>query len=224
MTNRTEESEPAPPSGTEPLRWSEVEGFFREHGCVIVDAPELGWYRESWGALEKAGLTGAAESEEFGLDRTVPRLRVLCLLAMYLGIYQAAGEYSELGGYFSEHKPCSWYLDSLNVDIEGLWDSARRTGALETDAESYWEDEDADDEPLYELAMELVSVETNAIFSALVDHYGGKTELFVSLWRSRSASDEEEPVEDIVNSVHPGDGKLEVWAYVEEGMTGWRLS
>ena len=224
MTNPMEGTMRMSASNREPLRWSEVEGFFQEHGCVIVDAPELRWYRESWGALEKAGLTGAAESEAFGLDRTAPRLRAVCLLAMYLGIYQAAGEYSELGGYFSEHIPCSWYLDSLNVDIEDLWDAARRMGALETDAESYREDEDADDELLYELAMELVGVETDAIFSTLVDHYGGKTELFVSLWRSRSAPDEDEPVEDIVDTVHPGDGKLEVWAYVDEGMTGWRLS
>lgn len=224
MTNQTEESAPTRTSGTEPLRWSEVEGFFREHGCVVVDALELGWYRESWGALETAGLTGAAESEVLGFDRMAPRLRAVCLLAMYLGIYQVAGEHSELDGYFSEHEPCFWYLDSLKVDIEDIWTFARQAGVLETDAESYWEDEDSDDELLYELAMELVSVETDAIFVALIDHYGGKTELFVSLWRSRGASDEDGPVEDIVDTVHPGDGKLEVLAYVDGGMTGWRWS
>ncbi len=140
---------------------------------------------------------------------------------MYLGIYQAAGKFSELGGYFSEHAPFSWYLNSLNVDTKDLWEVARRMGTLKTDAESYPEDEDTDDESLYELAMELVEGETNAIFTTLVDHYGGKTELFVSLWRSRSTSDEIEPLDDIVNTVRFGDGKLEVHAYVEEGMTGW---
>ena len=45
--------------------------------------------------------------------------------------------------------------------------------------------------------------------------------LLVSLWNSRKPSDEDEPLDDILNSVRPGDGKLEVWAYVEEGMTGW---
>ncbi len=208
-------------SERESLRWVQVEGFFREHGCVIVDTPELGWYRESWGALEKAGLTGAAESEEVGFDRTVPRLRAVCLLAMYLGIYQAAGNFSELGGYFSEHVPLSRYLDSLNVDTEDLWELARRMGTLETVAESLDEDEDVDDERLYELAMELVEGETNAIFTTLVDHYGGETELFVSLWRSRNASDEKELLNDIVNTVRFGDGKLDVHAYVEEGMMGW---
>ena len=51
---------------------------------------------------------------------------------------------------------------------------------LETEAESYWEDEDVDDESLYELAAELVGNETDAIFVALVDHHGGRTE-FVGL-------------------------------------------
>ena len=68
----------------------------------------------------KAGLASAAEFGEFGLDGTVPRLRALCLLAMYPGICQAAGEDSEMGGDFSDHRPCSWYLDSLNVDIEDI--------------------------------------------------------------------------------------------------------
>ena len=206
------------------LEWDDVRNFFQEHGCVIVDAPELGWYRESWGALEKAGLTGAAEFGEFGLDGMVTRLRAVCLLAMYLGIYQAAGEYSELGGYFSDHPGCSVYLHSLGVKDEDLWDLARLKGVLDTEAESYWDDEDVDDELLYELAADLAVDETGAIFAALVEHYGGKTGLFVSLWRSRSASDEVEPVEDIVDSVRFGNGKLEVWAYVDEGMTGWRLS
>lgn len=224
MTNRTEDTAPAPSCDNEPLPWSQVAGFFREHGCVVVGHPELRWYRESWGAMEKAGLTGAVEFKEFGLDRTVARLRALCLLAMYLGMYQAAGEYSELGGFFSDHLPCSWYLDSLNVDVEDIRNLASHSGVLETEAESDEEDEDAADELLYELAAELVGDETGAIFAALVDRYGGKTGLFVSLWRSRSPLDEDEPMEEIVNTVDFGDGKLEVWAYVEEGMTGWRLS
>ena len=214
----------APPYGIEPLQWSQLEGFFKEHGCVAVGDRELRWYRESWGALEKAGLAGAAELAEFGLDRTVLKLRALCLLAMYLGIYQVAGEHTELGGYFSGHAPCSWYLDSLHVDSEDIWELARQAGILETDAENYWEDEDVDDELLYELATELVENETHAIFEALVDRYGGRTELFAALWNSRKPSDESEPSEGILDSVNPGDGKREVRSYVENGMTEWRLT
>ena len=36
---------------------------------------------------------------------------------MYLGIYQFA-EGTDLEGYFSEHSPISWCLDSLNVKME----------------------------------------------------------------------------------------------------------
>ena len=215
---------PTPLFRLDPLPWSEVEGFFREHACVMVGEPELRWYRESWSAMEKAGLTRAVEYREFGVDRTVLGLRAVCLLAMYLGMYQAAGECSELGGYFSDHPPCSWYLDSLNVDIEDLWELTRMVGVLETKAESYWEDEDVDEEMLYELAAELTVNETDTIFAALVDHHGDKTGLFVFLWKSRKPSGEDEPVEDIVDIVRPGDGKLEVRAYVEEGMAGWWLS
>ena len=220
--DRIEETAPTLPLGTQPLQWSQVEGFFREHGCVVDDAPELGWYREAWSALEKAGLTDSAGSGKFELDRTAPKLRAVCLLAMYLGIYQAAGEDSELGGYFSEHEPCSWYLNSLKVDIEEIWTFARQAGMLETEAESYCEDEDVDDELLYELAAELIVSETPAILAALVEHYGGKIGLFISLWRSRNASDEGEPLDDIVNTFSLDDGKLKVWAYVAGGMTGWK--
>ena len=223
MTSLMEESAPTQTSGTEPLSWYQVEEFFREHGCVIDGAPELRWYRESWGAMERAGLTGAGKFKEFQVDQTVVRLRVICLLAMYLGIYQVVGEHSELGGYFSDHLPCSWYLDSLNAKTKDLWELAHQMDVFETDVESYKEDNDTD-ELLYELAIEVVNGETDAIFEALVDHYGGKTELFVSIWRSRTASGDDEPLEDIVNTVRFGDGKLEVWAYVDEGMTAWWLS
>ena len=222
MTGETEKAVSAPAFGTDLLQWSQVESFFKEHGCVIVGDPELLWYRESWCAMEKASLTCASVCQEFEPDWTVPRLRAICLLAMYLGIYQAAGEFSELGGFFSDHPSCSWYLNSLNVNMEGIWTLARQAGVLETGAESYREDSDADDELLDELAMELVSDETDAIFEALVDYYGGKVELFASLWKSRTLSNEDESLEEIVNAFSFGDGKLEVWMYVEEGMKDWR--
>lgn len=216
-----------PPRGAPPLRWSEVEDFFREHGCVIVGDPELARYREAWGALDEAGLAGAAEFAPLGLDRSMPRLRALCLLAMYLGIYQAAGEESALGGYFPGHPPRDRYFESLGLDIWELWELARTTGMIETDAEVYWEaeeeDDDVDDGMLYEFAADHVPGETGPIFKALAAHFGGATALFVSLWRSRTPPDEHEPAEDILGPGRPGDGKREVRAYVEEGMRGWRF-
>ena len=221
MTAGTEKAVSVPSLDTNLLQWSQVEDFFREHGCVVVDAPELRWYRESWGAMEKAGLNDTVELEKLELDRMVLRLRAVCLLSMYLGIYQAAGEFSELGGFFSDHPGCFCYLHSLNMDIEDIWTLVRRAGLLETEEEGYREGNDTGDELLEELTMELVSNETDAIFEALVDHYGSKIQLFVSIWRSRTVSGEDESLEEIVNTFRFGDGKLEVWRYVEEGMKSW---
>ena len=166
------------------------------------------------------GLASNTEFEESEFAQTVLKLRAICLLAMYLGMYQAAGEMSELGGYSSEH--CiSWYLASLKVEPEDIWELARRVGMLETDLQSYWDDEDVDDEHLEEIAMDLVRDEEGAIFNALEEHYGGKHGVFVSMWNSRVPLDEIEPAQDVIHPTSPTDGKVEVWSYVENGMRGW---
>ena len=74
---------------TDDLEWHEVRDFFEAHGCVICGSPEMRWYQESWGALKRAGLADTTEFEEDELAETIPKLRAICLLAMYLGIYQA---------------------------------------------------------------------------------------------------------------------------------------
>ena len=112
------------------IEWNQVRRLFEEHGCVMIGHPEMGWYQEAWQALEKAGLTRIAEFEEYELGQTMLKLRALCLLAMYLGMYQAAGKFSELGGHFSEHQPFSWYLHTLNVTRKEIWELARLWGIL----------------------------------------------------------------------------------------------
>ena len=206
---------------TKTLGWEQVRQFFEDHGCVVTGHPEGRWYRESWEALDKAGLTSATQYETFELAQTVLKLRALCLLAMYLGIYQAAGPYSELAGYFSEHPDVSGYLDSLDVEMKDIWELARVSGMLATSALSYFEDEETHDGQLREIAMDFVSEENRAIFDALVEHHGGIVELFVSLWNSRVSPDDVEPFESVVDSMRPQDGKTQVWAYVEERMDGW---
>ena len=206
------------------IEWNQVRRLFEEHGCVMIGHPEMRWYQESWEALEKAGLTSIAEFEQFELGQTVLKLRTLCLLAMYLGMYQAAGKFSELGGHFSEHPPSSWYLHTLNVTMEEIWELARLWGILETECSSYWEDEEVDDEYLREIAADLVSENNDSIFRVLEEHFGGNVGLFVSIWNSRLPLDQVEPPENVVNTGYQGDGKLEVWTYVEEGMTSWSWS
>lgn len=223
MTDRTGSAGRPPPHGAERLPWSRVEPFFGEHGCVVAGHPELGWYREAWGALDKAGLTGAPEFAEFGLDGTVIRLRALCLLAMYLGIYQAADERSELGGYFSRHEPCSRYLESLGVGVDDLRGFGLLVEEPEAGAEIRPEDEEIANERLYELVVELAEGECDAIFAALIEHHGDKTALFAALWNSRTPEGKRESAEDILGAASAGDGRREVMSYVENGMNGWRL-
>ena len=207
---------------TRPLDWDQVREFFEEHGCVAIGRPEIRWYREAWAALDKAGLTSTTEFQQFELAQTTLKLRAICLLVMYLGMYQAAGPHSGLGGHFDEHEDVSWYLDSLGVQMEEVWQLACASGILETNATTYWDDEEIDEGQLGQIAMDLVRDEDRALYDALVEHHDGNIALFVSLWNSRVPPEDAEPVESVVDSGHFGDGKLEVWAYVEERMQGWR--
>ncbi|MCY4394584.1 MAG: hypothetical protein OXC10_05565 [Rhodospirillaceae bacterium] len=206
---------------TKRLGWDQVRQFFADHGCVVAGHPESRWYREAWEAFDKAGLTNTTKFEDFEFAQTVLKLRALCLLTMYLGMYQAAGPHSNFGGYFSEHPDISWYLDSLDVQMKDIWELARTSGMLEPSASTCCEDEEADDEQLREIAMDLVSEENTLIFDALIEHYDGNVELFLSLWNSRMSPDDAEPFETVVESMRPQDGTAEVWAYVEEGMKRW---
>ncbi len=203
------------------LEWEQVRPFFDEHGCVVIGSPESRWYEESWGALGEAGhVVDSAATNSRNIE-TALKLRAVCLLAMYLGMYQAAGEFSELGAYCSGPSDVSWYLYSLDVEIEDIWMLARGTGFLNTDHSSYWEDEDVDDEMLLEIAMDMTRQENENIYRTLMKHYGETLGLFESLWNSRFQPDEIDPLSEIVNFPRPGDGKLEIWSYVEEGMAGW---
>ena len=205
---------------TEILEWSQVKSLFDEEGCVVFGNPEIRWYQESWGALKKAGLASNTEFEEPEIAQTVLKLRAVCLLVMYLGMYQAAGEMSELGGYSSGHSLSS-YLDSLKVEPEDIWELARRQKMLETDVQSFWEDEEIDDESLEEMAMNLVKDEERPIFKVLEEHYGGHIGLFVSMWNSRVSLDDVETVQEVIHPTSPTDGKAEVLEYVRNGMQEW---
>lgn len=223
---------------TEGLGWADVKGFFEEYGCVVVGDPELRWYEESWGVLMKSGLADATGSrlDELEHRRITLKLRVICLLAMYLGICQEAGEFSPLGGYFSGHHPFSWYLDSLKVEKEDLWEMAHMEGFIETDSPNYWEDEDTSDEDLESFAIALVEYENPSICQALREHYGGDRGLFVSVWNSRlpleslddpwsSAYRDAKKLNpsQFVESAYGGDGESEIWEYVRRGMSSWTL-
>ena len=200
------------------LRWTDARGFFEEHGCVISGKPEIEWYNVAWVALEKAELTCSGKLGSFQVNLATVKLRALCLMAMYLGVYRAAGEFSNLGEYVSELRPISWYLQLLNVDMDDIWNLAHQQGGLNTGRLSCWEDEDTDLEQLYEVAVDLVVNERDVIYEALVEHYGGSKGLFVSWWNSRLPVNEGGSWQSIFASAVAGDGTLEAWHYVRNGM------
>ena len=188
---------------TEALDWNDVKDFFHKDGCVVVGDPELKWYKESWNALIKSNLASEMNLEKPSHVRTILKLRAICLLAMYMGIYQEAGEFSDLGGYFSGHPPFPWYLESLKVELEDLWEIGHMHEMLETESSTYWEDEETSESDLESIGMELVREENHDIYEILHRHYGGDIGLFTSIWNSRKLSDEIGPaLEHLVNTRH----------------------
>ena len=107
------------------MDWGDVAGFFDEYGCVMMDHPELRWYQESWGALMRAGLAGRTRFDDYEHAQAHLKLRAICLLAMYVGIYQQVPYGPELGGCFFGHPGISEYLEALHLDDDTLWEMAR---------------------------------------------------------------------------------------------------
>ena len=227
---------------TEELEWGCVEHFFREYGCLMIGNPELRWYQESWGALMRAGLTVCTRFEDPIYGYEILKLRAVCLLVMYLGMYQQEPLGPMLGGNFSGHTWMSDYLWSLKVDNQALWEIACAEGfapdsidcgspARDADDE---QDEDEKAEVVREMVLELIEEENDPIYQALKGHYGGTPELFVSLWNSRLPLHEVDPSADVINAV-PADltslvlspeevgEKASVYDYVETGMRNWAI-
>ena len=80
----------------EPVAWSSLRGFFEEYGCALIGDTVLRWYQESWGAVARWGITKLSCSRYEDYE-TPSRLQALCLLHMYLGMYQQqmSGELAE---------------------------------------------------------------------------------------------------------------------------------
>ncbi len=115
---------PSPPSdriaglhGAAEVEWHEVKGVYEDYGCPTVSGSEMQWFERSWGALSGAGLTRINRSPDGECGRVAVTLRAVCLLAMYLGMYQQGGP---LAGYFDDHLGLSVYLEELGVDEESL--------------------------------------------------------------------------------------------------------
>ena len=221
---------------TEELDWDDVSTFFEEFGCVMIDHPELRWYQESWGGLMRCGLASNTRFEDDEHAQVILKLRAICLLAMYLGIYQQEPKGPMLDGCFSGHPGVSEYLTSLKLDEDVLWEIAHMEGFAPVGEEEE-DDEDYDfyAEVIRGSAMELIKDENDTIYRALEAHYGGVRGLFLSLLNSRIALHKVDPHEDIIN-VAPAHADLNylltspelgekatVYEYVEGAMRNWVL-
>ena len=205
---------------TKRLAWTDVSHFFRNHGCVVSGAPELPWYEEAWSAM---GASGLLDSTPYRCQRhaqVVVRLRAVTLLAMYLGIYQAAHG-TNLGGYFAEHHDLGEYLWALGVDLDALNEMV--VASVEPASNDEEEEEEEESPWLVEVTAELIKDENDAIFRALYEHFDGEINLFVSIWNSRLDPERIESFEEAITPDSWGDGKVEVFAYVKGGMQDWSL-
>lgn len=162
--------------------WLEVKELFTEHGCPVLDKPEIKWYQESWCALKHAHLLSADEFEDEELNEVVVKLRAVCLLVMYLGIYQVAG-HTMLGGFFDAHV-LSWYLSSLEIETTVLRQIGLHGGVIEASTQAGIDDTYADVALLEEVASVFVEEQNTSIYVALKEHYST-----CSLVSQRSGSD-----------------------------------
>ena len=101
-------------------------------------------------------------------------------------------------------------MDALREMVEEWLDQPRHEVGDES--------EDEDQPWLWESAEEMVREENDLIYRALEQHLGGDIGLFVSIWNSKREPAQAESPERAVNVVSPGDGKVEVWSYVQGGM------
>ena len=124
----------------EPVPWDDIRHFFEMCGCVMVGGPEMRWYQESWAAVVRARSSNI-DSHEF-----ISKLQAICLLKMYLGIYQQ-DRFSEMGCYFEDDEPfsLSQMIDILDIDWpdlvglvvrEGFFDLANIWDTLRDDGEN----------------------------------------------------------------------------------------
>ena len=245
---------------TTELSWPEIENLFREYGCPTAFREVMGWYEESWGALMRSRLASTSRFENDEHGEIIIKLRAICLLAMYLGMYQQGGP---MEGYFNDHIGLSVYLEELEIDkkvILELLNIDRKVVSETEDVPALGLDElcdivgkdhldglndliyDLDDpdsvelqklvdlvdwEMIEEPVMDLIRDENDAIYNTLENHYGGKNQLFVSIWNSRFSLEEREPYMEILNDFTLGDiiseQKLATWSYVEDGMCDWSI-
>lgn len=186
------------------IDWHEIEKFFLEYGCAYLGCPEKRWYQESWGVLDKMGLTEFDDEYE----EVIIKLRAISLVKMYDGFLRCFSE--EIGS------DLSWMLNALNINPILLANviGIERFDGIQLDEELI--------EKILEETMNLIVSEANLIFDCLVEHFGSKSLLFVALWNSRKELHETDSFDSILNDDVIWDGdKAHAFSYVDNGMIEW---
>jgi hypothetical protein len=190
------------------LPWEDVESIANEAFSIWSGSPELGWARQAWAHLSRAGLTEA----DAILQRVQAQVRFLVLASLYRDWCTLVWDEVD------NDSPSTW-IDGSGIDRFHIGQLCGLDEALAGDAE--------DDFDLVLFA--LMDRERSSVVDAVVDGFGGANGLFVALWRSRTepeegicARDEEEPSgwrsesdDEILNDV--SSQKLAGFQWIHEG-------
>jgi hypothetical protein len=165
------------------LTWSELEHVAEEAFRVWTTGGDLAWARYAWDVLTRAGLANFRTEQ----DRCKVAIRFLALAGFYLEFCETAFEERIEPDY-------TGWAPELNV-------SPFRIGQLFSSAEV-----EEDDELAVESALEHLVDEARAeVVGALVRGFGGRSGLFVAMWRTAAAEEDDEADaesdEEILNAV-----------------------
>ena len=149
------------------MTWEEIEPVVENAFSISTTGDERYWARYAWQILTDARLT----EDQGGLGWHRVLIRLLALAAIYSDWCDVAW-----GQGYSDPQYAHW--------IEDLDISAFRIGQL-VGAEQDDGDDEVDDSALVRNALARLADEArHDVFTALRDHFGSESELFVSLWRS----------------------------------------
>jgi hypothetical protein len=151
------------------LAWDEISHAAEEAFAIWSGQPELEWARCSWQALARAGLATYRNERE----RCQVAIRLLALAGLYHDFCAVAWE------EYQEPQYVEW--------AEGLGIGPFRVGQL-VGGDRLWDTADDDDATFAQALEHLVNEERQRVLASLREGYGDVSGLFVSLWRSRTAS------------------------------------
>ena len=157
-------------SGTQKVKWDEIETAAAKMFNVWIDGAEVKWAKEAWKHLAKAGLTEATTI----LEITATKLRLVTLARIYQ-------EFSGFAWDENPEPPLDYLAEDLEIDPVAL-------GILAGKADpNDFEDLTEDDYLLGAALQTVTDSQRQEIFECLRTAYGDDFRLYSRLWHTRSA-------------------------------------